>query len=90
MNILLADGNRNLVATLSYGLCKALGAAISVAVCFSGSEALSILATQRFDEVVSHFNMPGPSGLEFLSRIKQDHCETILILTTSYGTDALE
>ena len=90
LNILLVDDDRNLVTTLSHGLRKAMGEAISVAVCFSGSEALSILATQAFDVVVSDFNMPGPSGLEFLIKIRQDHREIILVLITAYGTDALE
>jgi len=49
-----------------------------------------MLATQSFDVVVSDFNMPGPSGLEFLNRIRQDHGEMILVLITAYGTDALE
>jgi CheY-like chemotaxis protein len=90
LNILLVDDDRNLVTTLSHGLRKAMGEAISVAVCFSSSEALSILATQGFDVVVSDFNMPGPSGLDFLNRIRQDHREIILVLITAYGTDALE
>lgn len=90
LNILLVDGNRNLVTTLSDGLRKAMGKAISVAVCCSGSEALSMLAIQRFDVVISDFNIPGVSGLELMNKIRQDHRETILILTTAYGTDALE
>jgi CheY-like chemotaxis protein len=90
LNVLLVDDDRNLVTTLSYGLRKALGEASSVAVCFSGSEALSMIATQEFDVVVSDFNMPGLSGLEFLSRIRQDHPEMILVLITAYGTVALE
>src|SRR6185503_3791055 len=90
LNILLVDDDRNLVTTLSHGLRKGMGEAISVAVCFSGSEALSMLATQSFDVVVSDFNMPGPSGLEFLKRIRQDHREIILVLITAYGTDVLE
>jgi CheY-like chemotaxis protein len=90
LNILLVDDDRNLVTTLSYGLRKALGDAISVAVCFSGSEAFSLLATQAFDVVVSDFNMPGPSGLEFLKRIRQDYGEMSLVLITAYGTDVLE
>src|SRR5215212_10618653 len=90
LKILLVDDDRNLVTTLSYGLRKALGEAISVAICFSGSEALAMLATQAFDVVVSDFNMPGPSGLEFLSRIRQDHRDIILVLITAYGTDAVE
>ena len=90
LNILLVDDDRNLVTTLSYGIRKAMGEAISIAVCFSGSEALSMLATQSFDVVVSDFNMPGPSGLELLKRIRQDHREIILVLITAYGTDVLE
>jgi DNA-binding NtrC family response regulator len=90
LNILLVDDDRNLVTTLSYGLQKALGKAISVSICFSDSEALSILATQRFDVVISDFNMPGVSGLEFLNKIRPDHRDMILVLITAYGTDALE
>ena len=90
LNILLVDGNRNLVTTLSDGLRKAMGKAISVAVCFSGSEALSMLAIQRFDVVISDFNIPGASGLELMNKIRQSYRETILILATAYGTDALE
>ncbi len=90
LNILLVDDNRNLVTTLSDGLRKAMGKAISVAVCFSDSEALSMLATQRFDVVIGDFNMPGVSGLELLRKIRQDYRETILVLITAYGTDALE
>ena len=90
LNILLVDDNRNLMTTISDGLRKAMGKATSVVVCVSGSEALSTLATQRFDVVVSEFNMPGMSGLELLNKIRQDYRETILVLTTAYGTEALE
>jgi len=90
LNILLVDDDKNLVTTLSYGLRKAMGKAISVADCFSDSEALSMLATQRFDVVISDFNMPGMSGLELLNKIRYDHREMILVLITGYGTDALE
>ena len=90
LNILLVDDDRNLVTTLSYGLQKAMGKAISIAMCFSGSEALAILTAQRFDVVISDFNMPGMSGLELLSKIRQDHREIILVLITAYGTEVLE
>ena len=90
LNILLVDDDRNLVTTLSYGLRKAMGEASSVAISLSSSEALSTLAIQEFDVVVSDFNMPGITGLEFLNRIRQDHPEMILVLITAYGTDELE
>lgn len=90
LNILLVDDDRNLVTTLSYGLRKATGAGISVVLCFNSSEALSLLATRTIDVVVSNFDMPGPSGLELLRRIRNDHPETTLVLSTAYGTDQLE
>ena len=89
-NILLVDDNRNLVITLAEGLRRAMGKATSVAVCFSGAEALSMLATQSVDVVISEFNLPGESGLELLHKIRQDHPETILVLATTYERDALE
>lgn len=49
-----------------------------------------MLATQRFDVVISDLNMPGVSGIELLNKIRQDHREMILVLITAYGTDALE
>jgi CheY-like chemotaxis protein len=90
LNILLVDDDRNLVTTLSHGLRKAMGKAISVAVCFSDSEALSILTTQRFDVVISDFNMPGTLGLELLKQIRRDHPQTSLVLITAFATDTLE
>jgi CheY-like chemotaxis protein len=90
LNILLVDDDRNLVTTLSHGLRKAMGEAASVAVCFNGSEALSMLETHVFDVVISDHNMPGQSGLEFLKRIRQDHRDMILVLATAYATDVLE
>ena len=90
LKILLVDDDRNLVTTLSHGLRKGMGEATSVATCLSGSEALSMLATRGFDVVVSDFNMPGPTGLEFLNRIRQNYEELILVLITAYGTDAIE
>lgn len=90
LNILLVDDDRNLVTTLSHGLRKAMVKAISVAISLSGTEALSMLATQRFDVVISDLNMPDVSGFELLNKIRQEHREMILVLITAYGTDALE
>src|SRR5687767_14166404 len=90
LNILLVDDDRNLATTLSHGLRKAMGTATSVVFCSNSPEAFEMLATQRFDAVISDFHMPGMSGLELLSKIRQDHHETILVLITAYGTDTLE
>ena len=90
LNILLVDDDQNLAITLSHGLRKAMGKAISVIFCSSGSEAFEMLGTQRFDAVISDLHMPGMSGLELLKKIRQDHDEMSFVLITAYGTDMLE
>jgi len=90
LNILLVDDDRILVTTLSHGLRRAMGKAISVVFCADGPEALALLATQAFDLVISDFHMPGMTGLELLKQIKSEHPETSLVLITAYGTHTLE
>ena len=89
LNILLVDDDRNLARTLSAGLRKVMGETISAAICSNGSQALSIMKNQRFDVVISDFNMPGMSGLEFFDTVRQTDRETILVLITAHGTQAL-
>ena len=90
LSFLLVDDDRFLATTLSHGLRKAMGKAISVVYCSSGPEAFALLATQPFDVVISDFHMPDMSGLELLKKIREDHRETILVLITAYGTETLE
>src|SRR5215207_59038 len=90
LNILLVEDDQNLAITLSHGLRKAMGTATSVVFCSSSPEAFAMLATQPFDVVISDFHMPGISGLDLLKKIRQDHCETSLILITAFGTEMLE
>jgi len=89
LNILLVDDDRILVTTLSHGLRKAMGKAVSVTFCASGPEALALLATQAFNLVISDFHMPGMSGLELLKKVRHDHPEMSLALITAYATDTL-
>ena len=53
LNFLLVDDDRFLATTLSHGLRKAMGKAISVVFCSSGPEAFALLATQSFDVVIT-------------------------------------
>ncbi len=52
----------------------------------SGEEALKLLATQRFDLVISDLKMPGISGLELVKRIKNTFPHTSLLLITAHAT----
>jgi DNA-binding NtrC family response regulator len=52
----------------------------------SGEEALTLLATQRFDLVISDLKMPGISGLDLVKRIKVAFPHTSLLLITAHAT----
>ena len=51
----------------------------------SGNEGLEALAKDEFDIVVSDMRMPGMDGAEFLTRVKEQHPNTIRILLTGYS-----
>lgn len=89
LKILLVDDDRSLAITLSQGLRKALGTAVSVVLCASGAEALALLSSQAFHVVISDFHMPGMSGLELLKQIGPGHSEMSLVLITAFATEAL-
>jgi two-component system response regulator AtoC len=52
----------------------------------SGEEALTVLANNRFDLVISDLKMLGISGLELVERIKNASPHTSLVLVTGHGS----
>lgn len=51
----------------------------------SGEDGLKLLEEQRIDIVVSDMRMPGMSGAEFLTAVREKYPETIRILLTGYS-----
>jgi CheY-like chemotaxis protein len=51
----------------------------------SGSEALSVLATQPVAVVLSDHRMPGMTGNELLARVREIAPKTVRLLVTAYG-----
>ncbi len=51
-----------------------------------GEEALAQLRDEKFDLVITDLKMPGMSGIELLTRIRELDAEIPVILLTAYGT----
>jgi DNA-binding NtrC family response regulator len=52
----------------------------------SADEALSMLASQSIDLIVSDYDLPGVSGVDFLARLRQHHFDTPVVMITDQGT----
>lgn len=53
----------------------------------TGEEASEKIAEMPFDLVITDISMPGMSGLELLSKIKETNPGTEVIIMTAYGSD---
>jgi DNA-binding NtrC family response regulator len=53
----------------------------------SGEEASKKLAISPYDLVITDISMPGMSGLELLSYIKEKYPKTEVIVITAYGSE---
>ncbi|MDD2998010.1 MAG: sigma-54 dependent transcriptional regulator, partial [Candidatus Riflebacteria bacterium] len=52
-------------------------------------EALKLVEPGAFQVIISDYNMPGASGMDFLKQVKQIDPETVFILMTAYGSEKL-
>ncbi|KPK45887.1 MAG: hypothetical protein AMK74_02030 [Nitrospira bacterium SM23_35] len=57
-----------------------------VEVAEDGLSGLEILEKEAFDLVILDLKMPGLSGMEVLSRIKQEYPEVVVVVITGYAT----
>ena len=53
----------------------------------SASDGLDRLAEERFDCIISDYDMPGRDGIEFLEAVRDDHPELPFILFTGRGSE---
>jgi DNA-binding NtrC family response regulator len=51
-----------------------------------GAQAIELLATHRYNLVITDVNMPRTNGLELLRSIKNQHPEVVVLVITGYGT----
>ena len=79
--MLLVDDEENVLRALSRVLRRD-GYTIHTAT--SAAEGLDMLATHRIQVIVSDQRMPGMSGVEFLSRVKEMYPETVRVILSGY------
>ncbi|TET18713.1 MAG: response regulator [Candidatus Cloacimonadota bacterium] len=62
-----------------------------VSVAGSGEQALEMMKSKNFDVVIADVKMPGISGLELLTEIKEnsDYLSTEVIIMTAFGSPEL-
>ena len=80
-----------LVVDDEQGLCAGLQEALQreghrVDAVTDPQAALKLATENLYDLVISDIKMPGLSGLELLTRVREKHPDTLFILMTAYGT----
>lgn len=90
MKILVVDDEKDVKVLFEQRFRKEMkNGEMEFAFAFSGEEALSYLKDYGHEAVLilSDINMPGMSGLELLSKIKEKHKEPppVVMMITAYG-----
>ncbi len=88
--ILVVDDEPHVAAVLVSGL-KSLGKEYAFDTACSGEEALEMIhnASEPYELVITDYRMPGISGIDLVQAIRNVSPETLVVLMTAYGTDAL-
>jgi DNA-binding NtrC family response regulator len=86
--ILVVDDKENIVKLFA----RILGDGYELTTAADGGRAISLVASQPFDVVVTDLKMPGADGFEVLRAVKARSPETEVIMMTAYATvgDAVE
>jgi DNA-binding NtrC family response regulator len=86
--VLVVDDKENMLGLFS----RILGEEYELTTAADGGRALSLVATQEFDVVVTDIKMPGADGFEVLAAVKSRSPDTEVVMMTGYASvqDAVE
>lgn len=87
--ILIVDDEKQLVHYLRQTLMLELPDT-QIDAAYSGEEALSKLANDRYDLIVADLRMPGFNGLELIKGVRYLDAAVPVILMTGYGSQGVE
>ncbi len=82
-DVLLVDDNGSVLLTLAIAL-RRRGHAVTMS--SEGTQALAYLRQHRFDFLISDVRMPGMSGIQLATYVKQLPDPPHIILTSAYST----
>jgi two-component system chemotaxis response regulator CheY len=85
--ILLVDDEANQVIILKAGLAKLPNCEITTAT--GGRQALSLLAQQTFDLIITDYHMPEMDGLTLATAVRQQYPAIQIIMLTAFGNEVL-
>jgi two-component system response regulator PilR (NtrC family) len=85
--ILIVEDEENVAVTLQYMLKKLPRCNITIA--GGGEQALRLFERQPFDLLITDYKMPDMDGMTLAARVRQSYPQTVIIMITAYGDDAL-
>ncbi len=85
-SILIVDDEKSILFSLKAALTKE---GYTVRTAENPGEALKLFEPGAFQVVISDYNMPGMTGMDLLSSVKQIDPEIVFILMTAYGSEKL-
>jgi len=86
-HILIVEDEENVATTLQYMLKKLPRCNITIA--GGGEQALRLFERQPFDLLITDYKMPDMDGMTLAARVRQSYPQTVIIMITAYGDDAL-
>ena len=82
VKVLVVDDKENMLKLFA----KILAEGYELTTAGDGARAMSLVATEAFDVVVTDIRMPGASGFEVLKAVKARQPSTEVVMMTGYGT----
>lgn len=90
MKIMILEDEIGLAYTLSATLEKKLGEDTVVKICTTAEAALQILQIHTFDLIISDWQLPGMSGLEFITEVRESLPNIPIIFMTAFTSEDVE
>ncbi len=90
IKVMILEDEHGLAYTLSAALEKNLGVGSSVKVCSTAEVALQMLQIHKFDLIISDLRLPGMSGIDFITQVRQSYPDLPIIFMRAFGTDQIE